>query len=256
MIVQREHCPVCENDVSRFLFSMRDFIVVRCRCCSHVYVKNPESDTSSDYNPQTDITKFKWRHVFIANLIKKLFSGYDTLELADIGSGYGHLAKVLEKECSGIKYYGFELSRERAGFSVSNGINVVNGYFSGPPNGYDIIVIDNVLEHVLEPKSLLRSAALSLKDGGIVIIIVPNRRDIRRFLPKWKKRHYWQPHCHINYFTCKDIISLASDSGLVVKNFDTASLPPGANFLLKVKTMLDNFGFHIGGLYMYAFKNI
>lgn len=72
-------------------------------------------------------------------------------------------------------------------------------------------------------------------------MIVPNKDDIRRFIPKWENRHYWQSHCHTNY--------LSNINQLKLYDFDLNTLTSNSNLSLKIKTYLDNSGLHIGGLY-------
>jgi UDP-glucose 4-epimerase len=62
-------------------------------------------------------------------------------------------------------------------------------------NGFRLTV-GNVLDvHTLE--ACMEGAARALRTGGVVVVIVPNFHDVRRFIPSWRERRYWQPHCHI-----------------------------------------------------------
>lgn len=245
-------CPVCQDSAKSSIFSLRGYELVKCVQCRHVYVSNPKEDSTSGFNENFDIHKSKIRHHQIRNLILTLFPRAQ-VNVVEIGSGYGQLGKLLESD-SQIHYQGYEPSQQRAAFSAKHGVNVKNEMFSSSDSNYDVVVIDNVLEHVQEPRELIKVASESLKEGGIVIIIVPNRFDLRRFIPSWKKKHYWLPHCHINYFSYSDLKYLTSVEGLTLKNFDSSTLPSDASVYLKVKTLLDTLGIHVGGLYTYAIK--
>jgi SAM-dependent methyltransferase len=247
-------CPVCINDKSHFLFTISLFKIVKCSKCGHIYVQNPEDDTSLGVYPDININKPRMRHIQITTFIKNNFSTIDTLDIAEIGTGYGQLAKLLEREIPCCNYTGYETGKSRYDICKENGINVINAPFVEKTDSYDVIVIDNVLEHVMQPVLLLQAVSSSLKRGGIAIIIVPNRNDLRRLFPKWKKRHYWIPHSHINYFSYADMIRIGTQTGLAIKNFDSSSLPRQTSFALKIKTLLDNFCIHIGGLYLYGRK--
>jgi hypothetical protein len=85
-------------------------------------------------------------------------------------------------------------------------------------------------------------------------VIVPNKNDIRQFMPKWRDRHYWQPNCHINYFSFDNLKYLSEQNGMRLVNFGLNTLTSQNSNFLKFKTFLDNIGVHIGGLYTYAIK--
>jgi SAM-dependent methyltransferase len=253
--MERKHCPLCNSGASYHLVNLQDFEIVKCSICGFVYVRNPRADTSSGFKFNVDINKPHIRHMQIVQLIGGCFDNINDLDVVEIGSGYGHLAHLVKKGLPRANYTGFELSKQRAAFCLDNKINVINGPFVSQTESCDVVVMDNVLEHILDPMGLLYAAENSLRKGGIVIIIVPNRNDLRRFYPAWRKRHYWQPGCHINYFSFSDVLYMASKTGLTLRNFSSSSLPSHGSIFLKIKTLLDNVGLHIGGLYLYAAKN-
>ena len=83
----------------------------------------------------------------------------------------------------------------------------------------DAIVIDNVLEHVEHPAALARMAVDALRAGGLLVVIVPNIRDVRQLLPRWRRRHHWRPHHHINYFSAHDLRRLFAHHGMQPRFF-------------------------------------
>ena len=85
-------------------------------------------------------------------------------------------------------------------------------------------------------------------------MIVPNKNDIRRFMPKWRERHHWQPNCHINYFSFDNLKYLAEKNNMKLYDFSLDTLDSTNSIFLRFKTFLDNIGIHIGGLYTYAIK--
>ena len=84
---------------------------------------------------------------------------------------------------------------------------------------FDIVNLDNVLEHVTSPKELLDKAAWLLNDKGVVIINVPNDFS---FLQRYfydnaiiSKPHWVCPLDHISYFNKEGLVNICSASGLV-----------------------------------------
>ena len=133
-------------------------------------------------------------------------------------------------------------------------LNIINDYFNESQEAYDAIVMDNVLEHVENPSFIYEIVSKSLKVGGIFIVIVPNINDIRRFMPKWRNRHYWQPSCHINYFSYENLNFLSQKNNMKLNDFGLNTLENSCSSFLKLKTFLDSNRIHIGGLYTYAIK--
>jgi SAM-dependent methyltransferase len=104
------------------------------------------------------------------------------LTVLDVGCGYGHTAAALARKCRRV--VGIEPSGELAGFARSLGES------SGLPNlefrrqgvyeledkaCYDLAVLDNVLEHLPDQPLALRKVSDTLKPGGVLYVVVPNR---------------------------------------------------------------------------------
>jgi Zn ribbon nucleic-acid-binding protein len=124
----RQKCPLCgkEKD-ARILFVFSGLDVVKCRSCGMMYVRNPRFDTSMLPEDADINRKPHFRHLQIVNLIKNYFRNYNNpLNIAEIGCGYGYLARILMSQNLNINYTGFELGKHRADFCVENGINVIN----------------------------------------------------------------------------------------------------------------------------------
>ena len=143
------------------------------------------------------------------------------------------------------------LSAARAGSTFAQGLFDA----SGAAGVADAVVFDNVLEHVNDPRKLVRDAVASLRAGGVLIVIVPNRHDLRRFHPAWRDRHYWQPHCHINYFARHDLDRLFGAHGMKLRFFGfeaVGGLSDDAALLPRV--LADRVGLHLLGLNTYGVK--
>lgn len=154
------------------------------------------------------------------NLIDRL----DTVDrIIEIGSGFGELGKLLTTK--GYDYLGFEPDEGRAGVAASGEVPVKSRVFdpSEVTGTVDAVIIDNVLEHVHDPQSIINDAAEVLSDTGTLIIIVPNRFDIRRAHPSWAQRHFWIPPAHINFFRWKDIQKMCSTADFTIQPFPVRS---------------------------------
>lgn len=138
-------------------------------------------------------------------------------------------------------------------------LNVIKGFFHPESISVkvDVVVFDNVLEHVFKPVKLIDDAISVLKKNGILIIIVPNLFDVRQYIPYWRNHHHWQPNCHINYFCKKNLKKIFKDYNFKMKPFDISLL--GFNhykdLLYVLKYLCDKIGLYFMGLSVYGIKN-
>lgn len=85
---------------------------------------------------------------------------------------------------------------------------------------YDLVIMNEIIEHVERPVELVREAAQLLRDQGRLLITTPNRSFfVRRQL--WD---YELPPVHLWWFSERSIDALASASGLVAELIDFSPL--------------------------------
>ena len=185
-----------------------------CRDCGFIFVANPLPDTAN----HIDINKIDWafrpRHFQIRRLLLSRLSPGQTV--VDIGCGRGEVGYLLRND--GLNYTGYEPARGLSDFGIRAGVPILQRTFTGDQSA-DAIIIDNVLEHVLDPSGMLEIAARALNPGGMLIAITPNVNDIRALSSNWRKRHLWVPPDHINFFSAKDIAAMFERAGMVPNRF-------------------------------------
>ncbi len=166
--------------------------------------------------------------------------------LLDIGCGddtLGYFAKNKYKEV-----YGVDISKEALKIAEKRGIIVkkVNLNEEKLPfeNEYfDAVTCLDVIEHVFEPRDLIKEINRVLKRGGILIISTPNIRYWRHILslivrgrfPRTSGDDEFWDGDHIHYFTYKDIelllnrykMDVVVKSGVFGMNFFKEFLSPG-----------------------------
>lgn len=135
--------------------------------------------------------------------------------LLDIGCGIGttlHAARDLELQAYGVEPnpYAVKYAKEHFGYDLTQ------GYFESRmfSEKFDIVILDMVLEHVPEPRILIRDIFKVLNQGGILFLAVPGRRGgflrILYSIMNQTGHHslFADNDVHINHFSRKSIESL------------------------------------------------
>ncbi|RMH08884.1 MAG: class I SAM-dependent methyltransferase [Nitrospirae bacterium] len=169
---------------------------------------------------------------------------YDLLEtwlplprrrLLDVGSGPGFF--LLRGKQRGWETVGIEPSTQAARHSRDLGLEIIQGFLDSTicetVGLFDVVHMHEVLEHLPDPRHILRLTHRLLKPGGIVCIIVPNDynslqqvvRSQLHVVPWWIA----PPH-HINYFSHRSLQRLLESTGFQVVY--TSSTFPIELFLL------------------------
>lgn len=259
----RRACPMCgATDAAPHRRVTHDgfaYEIVRCRPCRFVFVANPQGDTfAPEQKPPASVPE-KSRHRQIKRLCDRRLApdAAGARRVLEVGAGWGGLAQVFARDAR-YRYLGLEPSAARAAFCRAHGLEVRQGLFEGPSSvdgPMDAIVFDNVLEHVAEPDRLVGAAMATLKPGGLLVVIVPNLHDVRQLRAAWRRRHHWQPHCHINYFARRDLDRLFAAHGMKPRFFGfeaVGGLRDDVGLLPRV--VADRLGVHVLGLNAYGVK--
>jgi 2-polyprenyl-3-methyl-5-hydroxy-6-metoxy-1,4-benzoquinol methylase len=150
--------------------------------------------------------------------------------VADIGCGEGGLCAEL-KAAGWPWVVGFDLSRSR--IERARRLHPGIGFQARPFPGegiaeasLDLVVMDNVIEHLTDPASTLRTVARHLARGGRVAVITPNMRSgqFRLLGRRWTPE--LSPHAHIFLFTPDSLRRLLSMCGLEVETTGSYQMEP------------------------------
>lgn len=142
------------------------------------------------------------------------------LRTLDFGMGWAEWA--LMAKALGCDSHGAELSLRRIDYARSIGITVVDTQ-DIPAYAFDFINVEQVLEHVAEPVTILRLLAAALVTGGMIRVSVPDGSTIEHRLaamdwsaPRGSKRSLnpVAPLEHINCFRRSALLRAATEAGL------------------------------------------
>lgn len=151
--------------------------------------------------------------------------------LLDVGSGPGGF--LLAAHERGWDAVGLEPSKTAFDYSTALGLVVYNIPFDAAAvetwNGFDVVNLGEVLEHVPKPAVTLKLAYQALSPGGFIHVIVPNdysllQRAMRATGDSKGDPHWIVPDQHMNYFTERSLCALLRRSGFHVGDV-TATFP-------------------------------
>lgn len=143
----------------------------------------------------------------IAEICRQLneVSGHSLL---DVGVGDGSVLRHAVK--AGIETYGIDVSPEaiRLASSRSPATSFATGSLchAFPGVAFDVIHLNEVIEHVEDPVQLLRQCRERLKQDGILVVQTGNRRSVAARL-KGDRWDYIRP-AHVSYF-CHHSLTVA-----------------------------------------------
>jgi SAM-dependent methyltransferase len=178
-------CPLCGGDEHRKLFVKRGYTIVRCAGCDVVF-SNPQVDESrvlDEYRAggssdlwvdvltsprQLELDRAKFERI-----LDELEPHRGDGRLLDVGTSIGlflHLAQERGWEVTGTEFGGKARAYARERF----GLEVLDAPLDAIAGEFDVVTLNSVLEHVNEPRAMLRQVGERLAPGDALYLIVPN----------------------------------------------------------------------------------
>lgn len=143
----------------------------------------------------------------------------------DVGCHTGEFGRTVKEKCQ-AEVWGVEPNPETARVSARSLDRVFNAFFSDDlpieDNSFDVIVFNDVLEHMAEPWVALTLAARKLTADGIVIVSIPNLRHIDNLVHLIRERDFQyeltgiRDKTHLRFFTRKSAPRIFDGTGLTL----------------------------------------
>ena len=160
----------------------------------------------------------RYYHILMPHLVS-----LDGKSFLDIGAGEGFttaffarrglIPESIDYSCAGIEANNPEVLSSH---NVGNIYNLLNEKIAHNKT-YDLIILQNVLEHVIDPDALLRNMRSLLAADGVALITIPNDFSITQeelLARNLISRKYWvSPPDHLNYFNSNTIKAYLDDQG-------------------------------------------
>ncbi len=235
-MIRIEKCTICKEELKDIglkvkdrLVSGEEFVLYSCMQCGLIHTspipdKNELSKyyKSEGYISHTEKPKnaFEQTYFFIRNKMIRKKIGFikkyvkKTPSILDFGCGTGSfLAKCVEKGWIG---YGFEpekaareTARKITKAPVKENLDQLNKYKSNP---FDVISLWHVIEHVYELDETMSCFNEVLKDGGLLVIAVPDHESYDACFYREKWAGYDTPR-HLYHFNENAIKALGIKYG-------------------------------------------
>jgi SAM-dependent methyltransferase len=233
-------CNLCGSQDARRLFrkGVTDFL--QCRSCGLEWVHPlPDMDSmrrlysSPAYYNTDNISQYGYseyvrnKHLYV-NLFNRrldeilLFTGGATGRLLDVGCATGvllELARLRGWEVHGvdISTYATTIAREYYNLDVCTGDLATAAY---PDAHFDVVVMDDLVEHVADPTALVQESRRILRPGGLLTLNTPNRAGLWHLLMGRRWFHYKQVE-HTYFFSpavMRDLLGRHGFEVLAVKH--------------------------------------
>src|SRR4051794_8680317 len=143
----------------------------------------------------------------------------------DFGAGKGHISKILLQTNKHRSICAVDviprpddLPKEIVWLSVD-----LNGPVPRPDGSYDLIVAVEIIEHLENPRFVVREWTRLLRPGGVIVMSTPNNESIRSFLSLLVRGHFsafteTSYPAHITALLRKDLMRIFSENGLTIES--------------------------------------
>jgi O-antigen biosynthesis protein len=145
------------------------------------------------------------------------------MDILDIGCANGTTLKYIKDNNSGVSLCGVEpckrLAKQAKQYAKVHNCTVEK-FLKRHRHKYDIIIMADVIEHLLDPWTVVRDMGKLLKTGGYIIASIPNVLNCTVIINLFKYGTFGYHSCdivnkeHIRFFSSIDMMELFRIAGL------------------------------------------
>lgn len=237
-------CPICKNPTLAYkhLYDDRfgyegEFCYRHCSACGLFFHTTPMDEALmtrlySDYYPRQAIDPKMWKPAVQRQGFKGWLIGKSSAymyvppkkRVLDIGCGTGEALGY--HKARGCDTFGCEMDVNAVHIARLQDLEVSQGAFDPahwPTHFFDVVTLDQVLEHNQNPLQLLSNIKGVLKRDGELIITTPNANSLLRYIfgERWI---HWHPPYHCMLYTKKALHLLLKQAGYRITTLRTVSV--------------------------------
>jgi len=108
-------------------------------------------------------------------------------------------------------------------------------------NKFDVIICGDVLEHLIDPYTIIAKLKSFLKDDGVIIASIPNIREYKTMKTIFFKGDFKYTDSgildktHLRFFTKKNMIDLFKNNNYTIKNIVSSNKGDAMRFFKKLR---------------------
>lgn len=158
-------------------------------------------------------------------MLKAVLVNRKVLDFGCGAAGFVHKARSLAAEVTGVE-------PEQRVREYWGEVMALYGKLEDAGGGYDLITAFHVVEHLPDPRSMLKELAGRLKDSGRLVLEVPSSEDALLTLydnDAFQRFTYWSKHLYL--FNAETLCRLATQAGLRVLSIQQFQRYPLSNHL-------------------------
>jgi 2-polyprenyl-3-methyl-5-hydroxy-6-metoxy-1,4-benzoquinol methylase len=238
-----KECYICHKEgfepVEGKVRDMPELKILRCSSCGLVFLENFDHIDDKFYNQskmrENDLYKDWELHINEcytddarrSELMRSAVVNKSILDFGCGGGGFLLKVKDIAASCAGVEKddYFKDILNKRFRLKIFDDIDDCSEKF-------DFITMFHVLEHLKDPRLVIKKLSTRLNIGGSIIIEVPNAEDALLTLYKNKpfsQFTYWS--CHLYLFSSVTLRKLLEDSGLKINYIKQIQRYPLSNHL-------------------------
>ena len=241
-------CIVCKSESVDYLSSIFDdrygnpleCQIVKCSYCGHIYTSPMLTEEQlgrlySQYYPRklVDVAQVRAEAALVTHRgaawirwwkgvnNQGQYSVQPGERMLDIGSG--SCLALLEAQSLGAVVFGVETDPNVERIAAELGLTVhIGSFYDDPFEGeqFNLIILNQVIEHIPDPSSLLSRLHSRLAPGGRIILVFPNINSFWRRVSGYRWINWHVPY-HLHHFNLTVFRKLVKNNGFNVKAWRT-----------------------------------
>jgi SAM-dependent methyltransferase len=244
-------CPICENIDVKVVYkdfpayktdlqydicycmncdtSFADPLIIEDKTYEYIYKEGSNTPGYQRYYWYRDKVKTFIKPLFFLSQVEDVYWGVQEyliqnknpeIKILEVGCGLGYLTYSLNK--ANYNTVGLDISlnaieKARQNFGDYYECADVFDYSVSNKKRYDVIILTEVIEHIIDPVSFIKNLLDMLTDGGEIIITTPNKDS------SYNAGEYWDtelPPVHLWWFSTKSFHSIAKRCNLNLDQYD------------------------------------